>query len=68
MVSGGFGTSYLDNTEVFKDGVWTTVSGKLPTGIGYHRATTISGNKVLMFGKYYRFSKIKWISLYYETF
>ena len=58
MVSGGYdGSRPLDNTEVYKDGVWTTVSGKLATGIYGPRATTISSNKVLMFGKYYRFSK-----------
>ena len=59
MVTGGYdGSSNLDTTEVFnKDGVWKTVSGKLPTGISSLRATTISGNRVLMFGKYYRFSK-----------
>ena len=57
MVSGGYDSGFLDITEVYKDGVWKTVSGRLPTGIAGPRATTISSNKVLMFGKYYRFSK-----------
>ena len=52
MVSGGHdGSDYLDNIEVYKDGVWKTVSGRLPTGIAGPRATTISGNRVLTFGK-----------------
>ena len=60
MVSGGHdGSDYLDNIEVYKDGVWKTVSGRLPTGIiGYHRATTFSGNRVLIFGKNYHFNKM----------
>ena len=54
MVTGGRdGSSFLDNIEVYgKDKVWKTVSGKLPTGIYGSSAITISGNKVLMFGKY----------------
>merc|ERR1712066_331703 len=54
MVTGGEDSGYdpRDNTEVYKDGVWTTVSQKLPTAIFGNSATTISGNKVLMFGGY----------------
>ena len=54
MVTGGRdGSSFLDNIEVYgKDKVWKTVSGKLPIlGMYGNRATTISGNKVWMFGK-----------------
>ena len=69
MVTGGYdGSSNLDTTEVFnKDGVWKTVSGRLPTGISSIPAVTFSGNRVLIFGMNYHLNKI-WISLYYETF
>ena len=63
MVSGGYDASRVDNTEVYKDGVWTTVSGKFPTGIAGHRTTTISSNKVLVFGKYFRFSTMDFFIL-----
>ena len=69
MVTGGYdGSSNLDTTEAFnKDGVWKTVSGRLPTGISSIPATTFSDNRVLIFGMNYHLNKI-WISLYYESF
>ena len=57
MVTGGTlqdQSSRLDNTEVYgEDRVWRTVSGKLPSGTGELRATTISGSRVLIFGNNY---------------
>ena len=54
MVSGGYDGSRFDSTEVYgEDRVWKTVSGKLPIGISHFRATTISGNRVLIFGMNY---------------
>ena len=59
MVSGGYDGSRFDSTEVYgEDRVWKTVSGKLPIGISHFRATTISGNRVLIFGMIYQFNKI----------
>ena len=46
---GGFGDSFLDSTEIFKENVWTEV-GKLPVGIGVIKGATID-NRVLIFGK-----------------
>ena len=45
MVTGGYdGSSNLDTTEAFnKDGVWKTLSGRLPTGISSIPAVTFSG-------------------------
>ena len=70
MVTGGFdGSNLLNTTEVMRIDaiesggyVWKTVSGKLPTGIAGHHARTIS-NKVLMFGKYFRFSRMDFFIL-----
>ena len=65
MVTGGRdGSSFLDNIEVYgKDKVWKTVSGKLPTGISHHRATTLSGNRVWIFGKNYHFNKMDFFTM-----
>ena len=49
MVTGGKDREELDSTEIFSDGVWKTVAGKLPVTLQDMRVTTIN-NRVLLFG------------------
>ena len=50
MVTGGFGTEYLDTSEVYADNVWRTVAGKLPAGMLTMRSTSVN-NRVLLLGR-----------------
>ena len=49
MVTGGWGSSRLDTTEVYKDRVWIVSAGKLPVAISNLAGTTI-GNRAMIFG------------------
>ena len=49
MVTGGYGSTRLDSTEVFSDSSWRTVTGKLPDPMIGIRVTTVN-NGVLLFG------------------
>ena len=61
MVTGGYGSSYLDSTEIFSDNAWRTVAAKLPFLMRDLRAATIN-NRVLSFGNSLFFRiKIKFI-------
>ena len=48
MVTGGYGSSYLDSTEIFGDNVWRTVAAKL--SVTRSKIATIY-NRILCFGK-----------------
>ena len=48
MVTGGYGSGYLDTTEVYSANVWRTV-GKLPVAMTHVRAATVN-NRVVLFG------------------
>ena len=49
MVTGGWESSRLDTTEVYKDGVWIVSAGKLPVAITNLAGTTIN-NRAMIFG------------------
>ena len=52
VVTGGYGSDYLDSTETMREGgtYWTTVaSASLPHPLGYFSAVTIN-NQILTFG------------------
>ena len=51
-MTGGYGSDYLDSTELYDSvsGTWTTAGAKLPSPSYELRATNIN-NKVLIFGK-----------------
>merc|ERR1711971_202316 len=56
MVTGGYGSSYLDSTEIFSDNVssdnvWRTVAARLPVAMRSPMVASIS-NRVLLFGGY----------------
>ena len=52
VVTGGYGSSYLDTTETMREGgtYWTTVaSATLPYTVGYFSAVTLN-NQIFAFG------------------
>ena len=52
MVTGGMfsQSSRLDTTEVYKDNVWRTVTGRLPLGLRGQTAISVN-NRVLLLGR-----------------
>ena len=49
MVTGGWGESLLDSTEILIDNAWRTVTARLPTVLFGMKIATIN-NRVLLFG------------------